>query len=184
MEPMLKIRYRMQLATGSVETFHFNLSEVENHKGLNTKSLMDSGIKILSRDICTNLKDHSGVDIYENDMVKREYDEDAYKVIFWNGGFWVDFPSGKSELFIEAEHLHIVGTAYDYEGKKSFTSKIVTSPKEMMSHDGVWDKYCKLTGMNPYAVNEGMSSDAEIVIPFEMACAIGLFKGCLQGLDQ
>lgn len=42
---------------------------------------------------------------------------------------------------------------------------------------GLWDKYCEVTGLNPYCINEGRASIEEIAtLTEDEAIKIGLIK--------
>lgn len=61
---------------------------------------------------------------------------------------------------------------------RSFT---LTTPRELMKK-GLWDKYCEMSGTNPWAVNEGlmdsyeglMDSYEDIELSHTQATAIGM----------
>ena len=54
--------------------------------------------------------------------------------------------------------------------------KIVITVREYLNeHNGSWTDLCDLTGINPYAVMEGlMSADTEIVLTKEQAKELGV----------
>jgi len=41
------------------------------------------------------------------------------------------------------------------------TMKIITTPRELIDK-GLWDRYCEISGMSVYAVNEGYPDDTPI----------------------
>lgn len=41
--------------------------------------------------------------------------------------------------------------------------QIIFTVQELFEHD-LWDRYCEITGTNPWAVKEGLMSDYEAVI--------------------
>ncbi|MCK5016469.1 MAG: hypothetical protein KAS32_05285 [Candidatus Peribacteraceae bacterium] len=43
-----------------------------------------------------------------------------------------------------------------------------TTARELMDK-GLWDKYCELSGMNPWAVNEGLDDAEQLVVPEDIA---------------
>ena len=122
----LKYRYWLQYMDNHIEAHFFTIEAIENHKGLNRKSLFEAGIKILSRDRCTGLKDKNDKEIYEGDTVAKFDFEDPYfqsKIISQHGAFGYIAESEGGEFISLAQNYH-----FEWVDGKSQKIKIVGHP--------------------------------------------------------
>ena len=117
----IKFRYWLLYLDNHIEAHFFTIEDIENHRGLNRKALFEAGIKILSRDRYTGLKDKNGKDIYERDTTKFwDYSIALHRIgeIYYDitefrikskGGYL----SPKNYFLNEVTEIEIIGSVYD-----------------------------------------------------------------------
>ena len=94
-----KFRYWLQYLDNHIEAHFFTIEAIENHRGLNRKALFEAGIKILSRDKCTCVKDKNNREIYEGDTLK--YEDESYPLS--SGVYFVEWSDEECGFICERQ---------------------------------------------------------------------------------